>query len=94
VYSLGLAVEIQIERADHDAGVIRRRAVQPNEIPAIQGENGALLACRESEDHAICQILSRLAKIAQRDNILTVVPQRLDNWKREVLVRKEAPHRR
>jgi len=63
--TVGLAIEVQVECAHDDAGMIWARPVKAGEIPAIQRQHAPRIAAREIEHRLVSQGLAGLAKVAE-----------------------------
>jgi hypothetical protein len=88
-----LAVEVQVEGAQDQAGVLRIASVEPQEVLAIQREDDAALGSSELQQFGIRPPLPAAADIIDRHHVVARPSKNMDRRKWEIFVSKEARHR-
>jgi hypothetical protein len=87
----GLACKVGVERTRDDALVIRLLTMQSEEVPAIQGEYGALLGACPSQELGIGHSGTQQA-LDERYHVMTMRSQLLHHRKRHVLIGQQPRH--
>lgn len=86
VDACGEGWEIRVNGAHDDAGVIRMVAMEPDEVLAVVGEDGALIGTGEAQHLVIRDGVVGLTGVQRSKHVVTQFAQGGDDRKREVLV--------
>ncbi len=84
--SPSLTRKIQIERTYDDASVVATCLVQPDKVPAIEGQHSPIVRTSKIENGFVSQGLPGFARVVHRHHVMPEPAQFLGNRQREVLV--------
>jgi len=87
-----LAGEVEIERADDDAGMCRHYIVKPDEVAAVERQDRPPLLDCELEHSFIGKPLIALPKLFEGSDVMSEGAELLGDGEREVLVGEKAGH--
>src|SRR6185437_4141732 len=89
VDALCLSLAIGVRGASHDAGVVSDRAIQPEEIAPVQGQDGASVLHGEAQNLFIGNAPPRIPGLGAGEDVVAEASHGFDDGPRHVLVRIE-----
>jgi hypothetical protein len=81
-----LAVEVEIEWAHDNTGVVCVCDVQLHEVSPVQSNDRPLISRRQFKDSLVGERVAGFAGIGDGDHVVPDSPQRFDDGERKVLV--------